>query len=318
MPVAPSAILRSAVPALLACALLAPLSARAEGPSALVVSDDGGVDLSTVRAIRGLTMGALEKRGVRLVSDPRLEGIKPTGPDLQQLVQSIGASKVYVLRVTGRLGHKIPLTLEEMTSDLKVIYGSSVTTTIDEADVIVPRLVNAVLDHKSADDNATMRSVTEREAAPFKKKPGEKYRNIGLPIPMFFGSRPDKTGTQTPLGISVGFLYEIENLRIGFDAQFMEHRGVYAASIIAEGYYLPFETEISPYFGGGIGYLYTDDSGGLGAKVEVGFEFLRLHAFRVMVGIEALVPFYDSTNGRPELSTQRHYIFPAGVVRFAF
>ena len=91
-----------------------------------------------------------------------------------------------------------------------------------------------------------------------------------------------------------------------------------AASIIAEAYYLPFETEISPYFGGGIGYLYTDDSGGMGAKLEVGFEFLRLHAFRVMIGLEALVPFYDSTNGRADLSTQRHYVFPAGVIRFAF
>jgi hypothetical protein len=310
--------LRPAALALLACALLAPLSARADGPDALVVADDGGVDLSTVRALRGLVLGALEKRGVRLVTDPRLEGIRPTGPDLQQLVQTLGASKVYVLRVAGRLGHKIPLTLEEMSSDLKVIHGSSVTTTIDEADVVVPRLVNAVVDHKSADDNTTMRSVTEREAAPFKKKPGEKYKVVGLPIPMFFGARPDKSGTQTPLGISVGLLYEIENLRIGVDAQFMEHRGVYAASLIAEGYYLPFETEISPYFGGGIGYLYTDDSGGLGAKVEIGFEFLRLHSFRVMAGVEALVPFYDSTNGRPDLSTQRHYIFPAGVLRFAF
>jgi hypothetical protein len=307
------------LPALFALALCAaPSAALAEGPSALVVADDGGVDMASVRAMKGLALGQLEKRGKRMVSDPRLEGIKQTGPELQQLVQSLGVERVYVLRVTGRLGHKIPVELEEMTADLKPVYGSSITTTIDEADVIVPRLVDAVVDHKSADDNATMRTVTEREAAPFKKKPGEKYKVVSLPIPIYFGSRPDKSGTQTPLGISLGFMYEIENLRIGLDAQFMEHKGVYVGSVIAEGYFLPFETEISPYIGGGIGYLYTDETGGLGAKVEVGVEFLRLHAFRVMVAVEALIPFYDSTNGRSDLVNQRQYVFPAGVVRFAF
>ena len=297
--------------------LLAAIPARADGPAALVVADDGGIDMASVRAMRGLAQGQLEKRGVQLSADPRLEGIKPTGPELQQLVQSIGVRKVFVLRVTGRLGRKIPVTMEEMTPDLKAIHGSSITTTIDEADIVIPRLVDAVLDHKSADDNATMRTVTEREAAPFKKKPGERYRVVSLPIPLFFGSHPGVTfNTNTPIGISVGFVYEIENLRIGLDAQIMEHQGVFAASLIAEGYYLPFETEISPYFGGGIGYLYTDETGGMGAKVEVGFEFLRLHSFRVMAGVEALIPFYDSTNGRTDLS--RKYVFPAAVIRFAF
>ena len=149
--------------------LLASATARADGPAALVVADDGGVDLASVRAMRGLAHGQLEKRGVHLSADPRLEGIKPTGPELQELVQSIGVSKVYVLRVTGRLGRKIPVTLEELTPDLKPIYGSSITTTIDEADVVIPRLVDAVVDHRSADSNATMRTVTDREAQAFKK-----------------------------------------------------------------------------------------------------------------------------------------------------
>jgi hypothetical protein len=293
--------------------LFAAPEARADGPAALVIAENGGVSTSEANAMRGLAAAQLEKRGIHLTADPHLDGLQPTGQELQQLVQTIGVARVFALRITGRIGQRIPLRLDELTPDLKPVFGSGLTTTLDEADVVVPRLVNAVVDRKNADDNASMRSVSDREAAAFKKKPGERFKMLGLAFPLF--GEPGHN-VNTPLGVVAGYQYEIEYLRLGADLQVMYHQSVLAVSAMVDGVWLPFETEFSPYIGLGVGYAYLDQTAGLAGKVEAGIEAMRLHSFRVVLGFELLIPAFDSSDGQP--GANRRYVFPAGVLKIGF
>src|SRR5690242_8924161 len=99
--------------ALSALVSLAATSASARDPDALlVVADDGALDVPAVHAIRNVAAGELRRRGIAVIDDRRAEGVRPADEDLAMLASDLGARRVFALRVGGRLGVKIPLTLE--------------------------------------------------------------------------------------------------------------------------------------------------------------------------------------------------------------
>lgn len=63
------------------------------------------------------------------------------------------------------------------------------------------------------------------------------------------------------------------------------------------GDFIPFATEVSPYVGGGVGFM-SNSSSGIGLKLDAGLEMLRLHAVRVLAGVDVLVPLARSGGGR--------------------
>src|ERR1700759_1380287 len=97
--------------ALLLLLLSAPVLAQ---EAILVLGDDGGLARSEVHAIRSVTAAALRQRGLRVSQDSSTEGVHAIDDGLAGLAQSLGARRIFVLRITGRLGSKIPLTLEEL------------------------------------------------------------------------------------------------------------------------------------------------------------------------------------------------------------
>lgn len=278
------------------CLSLSPLAARADDRATVTVADDGGLDRSTVHALRSLAIAQLRKRGIA-ASDQESPG-----------------ARTFNLRVGGRLGVKVPLTFEEVAGDRLVASASLNAARIEDADIVMERLVNAVVDRRAPEDNATMATVTEQEARKPRKKQGERFILIGLPLPLY--------GTGSVGGFSLGYGYEADVWRIEVFGEYSYRGGVGAGLLGFGGDYIPFTSELSPYVGGGLGFggatgyaaaaSAANSNSGLCFKLDAGMEAFRLYGIRVLAGLDLLIPL-SSSNGAGAKS-----VYPIGHLRFAF
>jgi hypothetical protein len=278
----------------------------------LVMADDGGLAPSEARAIRGVTASALRQHGVALSQDRATEGLHPVDGSLAALADSLRVERIFVLRITGRLGAKVPLTLEELQAGtLATVHSASLTAgSIEECDVVASRLAAAVVDRKRADDTAEMRTVTAQESRPFAKKPGERFFFIGLPIALYDQHQDGGSA----LGLSLGYGFEGESFRLEGSGSLLFRGG--EGYLMLSGAWIPLAGEWSPYLGGGLGYQWTGHGQtGLGAKLEVGLEAFRLHAVRALAGVELVFPLYDTNS---EFGATTHSVYPAGFIRLGF
>lgn len=262
----------------------------------VMVSDGGGLDAQTTRTLRSLTISELRRLGHSVSEDPAWEGIHPPGEETQALIKRFDG-RIFALRVVGHLGAKLPLSLEELKADGTVIASTSLTAgSIEECDIVIPRLVESLLGRKAVEDTARMATVTTEEARPFQKRPGEGHFVIGLLNPLFSGS---SDGGKS--GLSLGYLYEAEHFLVGVEGLYVSSGNSNIGSMVfLQGAWLPLSGEFSPYLGGGIGYLGGNDQGnsfdnGMGYKLTAGLEMFRLHHLRVQVGVDLYFP--SSTKG---------------------
>ena len=254
---------------LLAVLVLASLAApAAAGASAVVVvAEEGGFPPATVQTVRSLTTTELRARGVDVRDD------------------ATGASRHFVLRL-GRLEQKVLVTLEDVALPATVpeFAATHAAASLDEADVVIPRLVGAVLDRKPFEKGARMGTVTTQESAPFRSRPGEGLFIIGIGL--------------EPLGASLGWSYEARRFRLGVLAQGAGEGGSFFG---IDGAWVPQDGNVSPYLGAGLGVVSGGDDAALGTKLEVGVEFFRLHGVRLMAGVGAIIPF-ESRPGMDRVS----------------
>jgi hypothetical protein len=160
-----------------------------------------------------------------------------------------------------------------------------------------------------------MRTVTAQEARPFQKKPGERFWVVGLPLLLSHGSG----GRDTPFGFSLGYMYEAEAFRIGATGQAASRDDSGVGWLGLDGAWLPFDSELSPYFGAGLGYMAAAGQAGLGARFEAGLELFRLHGVRLMAGVDAVVPLFTGTAAGPPLPSRPvRAVYPIAHLRLAF
>src|SRR4051812_36511611 len=230
----------------------APALAQRSADAVLVIADDGALDAPAVHALRSIAVKELHKRGVQVLQDRRTEGVLPVDAALADLTEDLGARRVFALRVGGRLGEKVPLSFEELVpGTLAPVYSASLTALgLEECDVVTARLVDAVLTRTDPEHNAEMRTVTANEARPFAKKPGERFWFVGLPIALY--------NTQgTPVGFTLGYGYEAESFRISVTGGGFSRNAETNTYFAMEAAWIPFTTEVSPYLGGGVGYMWA-------------------------------------------------------------
>jgi hypothetical protein len=238
------------------------------GASAVViVAEDGGFPPDTVRAVRSLAVTELRSQGIDVGDEAATQ------------------DREFVLRL-GRLDQKVLITLEDLapprtTPEFAATHAAS---SIDEADVVVPRLVHAVLNREPFDKGARMATVTAQESTPFRSRPGEGLFVIGVGL--------------APLGGSIGWSYEARAWRLGILAQGADDG---ASFLGIEGAWIPYDGNVSPYVGAGLGSVGGDFDASLGTKLEVGVELFRLHGVRLMAGVSAIVPF-ESRPGTDRVS----------------
>jgi hypothetical protein len=262
------------------CAVtLASSAASVAGASAVVIVAEGdGLAADSLRTVRSIAATELRARGVPVVEDERLEGVRTVGPETMTLAQALGAQRVFAFRL-GRLGQKILMSLEEIQppGETPVYVARLTASSLDESDTVIPRLVRSVLEREPVAEGARLTTMTDQESVPFKKKPGEGLFILGVGM--------------APLGGSIGWSYEARTWRLGVLFQGAENDPSFFG---VEGAWIPLETSISPYVSVGLGAVGAANDGGesaLGTKLELGVEFFRLHGVRLFTGVSAIVPF---------------------------
>lgn len=263
----------------------APVLAQERAEAVLVLADDGALEAPAVRAIRNVAASELRKHGIVLAEERKSAGVQPIDDSLLDLAADVGARRVFALRVGGRLGQKVPLSLDELSADtLAPVYSASLTATgLEECDVVTARLVDAVLGRRSAETTAQMTTVTATESKPFAKKPGERFWFVGLPVGLY-------NSGQTPAGFSLGYGYEAEYFRMSVSGAVYARGSDGIGYVVMEGAWIPFATEFSPFIGAGLGYMGAGGHGGLGGLVEGGIEAFRLHGVRALAGVQVTIP----------------------------
>lgn len=301
----------------------APAFAQDRADALLVLADDGALDQPAIHAIYNVAASELRRRGVSISEDRRTEGTRPIDASLSSLAAQLGARRLFALRVGGRLGVKIPLSLEElMPGTLAPVYSASLTAMgLEECDTVTARLVEAVVDRKSAESTASMTTVTATESKPFAKKPGERFWFIGLPVPIY------NAGKGTPGGFSLAYGYEAESFRVSAAGGGFSRNSDGIGYLVLDAAWIPLSGEFSPYIGGGVGYMWAGGAG-MGGEIEGGFEAFRLHGVRALAGVQAMIPFFNTdrtsyvfdntTNTTSTVVTPGRSVYPAAFLRLAF
>jgi hypothetical protein len=264
-----------------AVALAATGAASAAQASAVVIVAEGaGFSTESLHTVRSIATTELRARGVSVVEDGSLEGVHPLTPETMALAERLGAERAFLFRL-GRLEEKVLMSLEEVEvpSQAPVYVARLTASSLDESDVVIPRLVRAVVNRQPVEEGQRIATMTDQETVPFKKKPGEGLFMLGVGL--------------APLGGSIGWSYEAQYWRLGVLFQGAENDPSFFG---VEGAWIPFDTNISPYVSAGLGVVGAANDGdgtALGTKLEFGAEFFRLHGVRLLAGASVIIPFED-------------------------
>jgi hypothetical protein len=246
----------------------------------VIVADGADFSKDSLHTVQSITITELRARGVSVLEDAGLEGVHPLTPETMATAQRLGAERAFVLRL-GRLEEKVLMSLEEVEvpSQTPVYVARLTASSLDESDVVIPRLVRAVVNQEPVQEGQRIATMTDQETVPFKKKPGEGFFMLGVGL--------------VPLGGSIGWSYEAQRWRLGVLFQGAENDPSFFG---VEGAWIPLDTDISPYVGAGLGVVGAANDGdgtALGTKLEVGAEFFRLHGVRLLAGASVIIPFED-------------------------
>lgn len=285
-----------AVPA----ALSQPVPPVPQSACLVLVADGGGLEPGTLRTLRALVMGELRRRGLRPLEDPALEAVQAPDPALI----ARGGGTAFVLRVAGRLGSKVPLTLEEVRGDGTLGGSASLAAgTVEECDVVIPRLVESLLGQKTVAATARIDTVTSTEARAFQKRPGERFWTVGVPMALFPAS-----GEGSHSGISLGYLYEADVFQVGAELMAATAGDNHVSSLHLQAAWLPSKGWITPYLGAGIGHMTAEEhkvgSSGLGFKLMAGVELFRHHGVRLQAGVDLYLPTFSVKGTRSTYTWQ--------------
>ena len=263
----------------------------------VAVTVDAPPDFASTRSMQVLVLQELQEHGFATLDPPALRG--PASPERGcELALEAGAVRLFALQLAP-LGESVVAGLAEMNlATGAASFGTSlVIDTPADADRAFDRLVAAVLEGVPVDETARVSTVTLHEGRPFAKRPGEFLWGFSVMTAIGLQSGLDG-GPAATYGGSLHFLYEIEHALFGGRlgaAGSADGGGLADVSVV--GYWLPFDGDISPYVGGGLGFSFSafhgeGDFGGH-ATVSAGVEFFRLHSARMLVGLDVLFPFYS-------------------------
>lgn len=273
-----------------------PLTAFAQSKAVVAVVEDGGIGEASARTARRLVITSLQSHKIDIIDRHEFDRIVPLDDALIDATKQAGADKMYVLRISP-LGSKLIVELQELTTTQEVVAVRTITANNpEELDIIIPRVVTALVEKKSVEETAKVNTVSSPEQRTWGKKPGEILLGLGI---VFGGPIANSTG-----GIIYGFdgmfAYEMERFRLNLDLGGMfdareNEKGMFRFSFGAD--YLMFLEDWSPYVGASLGYLTlkTDhlDNSGVGFFPHIGMEFFRLHKVRMLVEVGCIIPFFN-------------------------
>lgn len=288
---------------LLGCALIAPsAAAQTRQRAAVVVAELVGVDESTATAARALTEQALHRHGIDVMTSPRLPLISPASAQRTAFLAQHGVGRLIELKLV-RLGHSLTVVVSERDGADRVVHRDALAAArSDELDLVLARLVEAVLRRQPVEAGATVDTTTHREGRPWQKRGGEFLWGLGL----VFGTPFSKAAATPSYGAELRFAYEMPHARLGVDLGTSGASGsITQFKLALHGSYLFSTGDFSPFVGGGVALLGQDadedfedsddpqgSAAGVAALLNGGVEFFRLHRVRLLGEAELMLPTF--------------------------
>ena len=269
-------------------------TARAES-AALYATDN----TPETAGIMTLVKGNLSREGLSPCGTPTTSPVPPP----EALITTLKAhqcTRLFVVE-TVKLGSKRIVQLSEfkVKEPQTVRFSAQMSATrIEELDLIIPRLVRAVLSRKDPRSTAEVDQVTAKESRAWRKKDGEFLMGGAIPVGTSF--HPD---AKPSYGIGGLVSYEMEHARL--DASLVgqfNSRGdeLWHGGVTLGAAYLFNAGNTSPYLGANLGYGATwmgsdvDDANfGLLISAGGGIEFFRLYKARMLVDARVTLPSYQ-------------------------
>lgn len=291
---------------------------------AALAADTAGVALDApdglpeARGMQVLAIQALQDAGMDVVDAVPLQGIVAPAA-LLDAASAAGVERLFVLHLAPLRDATIAMLEEVIPSSGACIYRASLTIDTDaDADRVLGRLAAAVVARAPVDDGARIETVTEHEGRPYAKRPGEFLWGIGI----FAGLLPSVDDEVAWLyGGQLRFLYELPNWNFGvtLGGGGSEDGGLGELTVRAN--YLFIDGDVSPYVGlgfgiSGLGVDSLDGQFGAHAVVSAGVELFRLHATRLVAGVDVMLPMYrlESYDWDDGVSEARYTPFTALTV----
>ncbi len=255
---------------------LVPLTAEAQivkarGGYACAVTDRGGVDENDLRTTAEIVCQELAKQKA------------PVGR--------------YTIRF-GRLGSRTRLVVANDADEREVWLGG-----IDEVAVATPRVVAALVQHKTLADTEGVNSVLALEATTPRNKPGQ----LSLALTLF-GATTAFASTGVSSGVGLGFNYRTPRFGVFTEGRLggigSASKKLVEASLGIGGHAYLNEEDLSPFAGGGfqvVSYSIAGEStqaSGIGTFAEIGIAGFRTNKVGVAASVRAAFPLFEFNNSR--------------------
>ena len=148
--------------------------------SLVVVTNEGDIDGPSVFTARQIFVDELRKHDIDVAVSRELENIHVLDASIVEVASKRGADTIYRLSLS-RLGDKILALAEQYTAELDVVRSRRMTARwVEELDLVLPRLVRALVEDLPEADTAKLDSVTAMEGRRWGKRTGEFSMALGL------------------------------------------------------------------------------------------------------------------------------------------
>ncbi len=269
------------------------------GGVAVFYRTTGPVEPAEANSVVELVKGSLSVAGL---SPCPVTGssLLPPNDALAARLKASACARLFIVQGL-RLGRKRVIQLSEVKvgDQTTVLFAARMSAyKIEELDVVVPRLVRAVVARQTPRETAEVDQVTRRESKAWRKKDGELLIGGGIPIGSSFHA-----DAKPSYGLGALVSYEMEHARL--DASLVgqfNSRGdeVWHGGLTLGAAYLFNATNTSPYVAASLGYGATwmgsdvDDSDfGLLLSAGGGIEFFRLYKARMLIDARLTLPTYQ-------------------------
>lgn len=307
--------------------ILFPSSLFPKDKAFVFMDETSSIDTASIRSIVTLIKLELEKNGVDAVKND-LPQITPPDTEIIEMGRVHGISRAFIVSALP-IGEKIVLGLAEReisAGGIKLVFAEKITAkNIEEIDLLIPRLVVAVVKRTGIEDEVTIESLSSQEGRKYEKKFGQFLWGFGIP----FGFALHE-GSEFSYGIGAKGLYEMDNARVDLNGflQF-NNAGFKFFSTGIEAFYLFSRKDITPFVGGGINFTAVDfdcdsdkcegpddESMGLSFSIGGGVEFFRFYSTRLIFDLKLTLPTYSIYNSNsntneyiPVISSSIHFVW---------
>lgn len=251
-----------------------------------------------VGSLRDLLRAEVENRGIVAVPLRGARLSEDEIPAWAEEAERMSVQRVIVLTVVPLENRIVFLMTDRRIPDLQAARAERITATSwDEADVLVPRLAEAVLGRQPVQATATLDRVAETETAAWQTRPGQFLWGLGIP----FGVAIRRDG-QISYGAAVRLAFEMAQARVDLNLTSQFNAGperLRYGNFALEAFWLALQKDVSPYLGGGLGYAVMeigddikDLNGGLVFNVRGGVEFFRLQRWRLLLDVGVALPVF--------------------------